>query len=279
MTVEIREGRGVGAEHDHIDLHLEHLGPAVIHERLPGIAETARIFAGVDVTKEPIPVQPTVHYNMGGIPCNLHGEVVSPEGRQPGRRRAGADGRGRGRVRLGARREPPGQQLAAGPGHLRARGRAALRASSIKPASPPQGRCPRMPARPRWRAWTSCATPMARGPPPRSALRCRRRCRLDAAVFRTGETLKRGHAGASRRPSIPSRTCASPIARSSGTPISSRRSSLRTCCCRPPPRSTRRRTAPRAAARTRARTSRSATTSNWMKHTLGVGRGPGPGAL
>jgi succinate dehydrogenase flavoprotein subunit len=83
MTVEIREGRGVGAEHDHIDLHLEHLGPAVIHERLPGIAETARIFAGVDVTKEPIPVQPTVHYNMGGIPCNVHGEVVSPRQGDP----------------------------------------------------------------------------------------------------------------------------------------------------------------------------------------------------
>jgi succinate dehydrogenase / fumarate reductase flavoprotein subunit len=78
MTVEVREGRGVGAEHDHIELHLEHLGPAVIHERLPGIAETARIFSGVDVTKEPIPVQPTVHYNMGGIPCNYHGEVVHP---------------------------------------------------------------------------------------------------------------------------------------------------------------------------------------------------------
>jgi succinate dehydrogenase flavoprotein subunit len=78
MTVEVREGRGVGAEQDHIHLHLEHLGPDVIHERLPGIAETARIFAGVDVTKEPIPVQPTVHYNMGGIPCNYHGEVVRP---------------------------------------------------------------------------------------------------------------------------------------------------------------------------------------------------------
>ena len=76
MTIEIREGRGVGAEHDHIHLHLEHLGPEVIHERLPGIAETSRIFAGVDVTREPIPVQPTVHYNMGGIPCNYHGEVV-----------------------------------------------------------------------------------------------------------------------------------------------------------------------------------------------------------
>jgi succinate dehydrogenase / fumarate reductase flavoprotein subunit len=79
MTVEIREGRGVGPEHDYIDLHLEHLGSQVIHERLPGIAETARIFAGVDVTREPIPVQPTVHYNMGGIPCNYHGEVVCPQ--------------------------------------------------------------------------------------------------------------------------------------------------------------------------------------------------------
>ncbi len=77
MTIEIREGRGVGPEHDHIELHLEHLGPEVIRERLPGIAENARIFAGVDVTKQPIPVLPTVHYNMGGIPCNVRGEVVA----------------------------------------------------------------------------------------------------------------------------------------------------------------------------------------------------------
>jgi len=77
MTIEIREGRGVGALKDHIHLHLEHLGAAVIQERLPGIAETARIFSGVDVTREPIPVLPTVHYNMGGIPCNVHGEVVT----------------------------------------------------------------------------------------------------------------------------------------------------------------------------------------------------------
>ncbi len=77
MTVEIREGRGVGKKKDHIHLHLEHLGPEVIHERLPGIAESARIFAGVDVTKEPIPVLPTVHYNMGGIPTNYHGEVLT----------------------------------------------------------------------------------------------------------------------------------------------------------------------------------------------------------
>ncbi|MDY6942398.1 MAG: succinate dehydrogenase flavoprotein subunit [Pseudomonadota bacterium] len=77
MTIEIREGRGVGAENDHIHLHLEHLGPEVINERLPGIAESAKIFAGVDVTREPIPVLPTVHYNMGGIPTNYHGEVVT----------------------------------------------------------------------------------------------------------------------------------------------------------------------------------------------------------
>jgi succinate dehydrogenase / fumarate reductase flavoprotein subunit len=77
MTIEINEGRGVGAEKDHIHLHLQHLGPEVIGERLPGIAESARVFAGVDVTREPIPVLPTVHYNMGGIPTNYHGEVVT----------------------------------------------------------------------------------------------------------------------------------------------------------------------------------------------------------
>jgi succinate dehydrogenase / fumarate reductase flavoprotein subunit len=77
MTMEIREGRGVGKDKDHIFLHLDHLDPAVLHERLPGISESAKIFAGVDVTKEPIPVLPTVHYNMGGIPTNFHGEVVT----------------------------------------------------------------------------------------------------------------------------------------------------------------------------------------------------------
>ena len=77
MTVEIREGRGVGKLKDHIYLHLDHLDPKVLHERLPGISESARIFAGVDVTKEPIPVLPTVHYNMGGIPTNYHGEVLT----------------------------------------------------------------------------------------------------------------------------------------------------------------------------------------------------------
>jgi len=83
MTIEIREGRGVGPNEDHIHLNLQHLGPEVINERLPGIAETARIFAGVDVTKEPIPVLPTVHYNMGGIPTNYHGEVVTLKDGEP----------------------------------------------------------------------------------------------------------------------------------------------------------------------------------------------------
>ncbi len=89
ITIEIQQGRGVGPLNDHIHLHLEHLDPAIIDERLPGIAESSRIFAGVDVTKEPIPVLPTVHYNMGGIPTNYHAEVVTfrdgnPESVVPG---------------------------------------------------------------------------------------------------------------------------------------------------------------------------------------------------
>jgi succinate dehydrogenase / fumarate reductase flavoprotein subunit len=77
MTIEMREGRGVGPLKDHLLLHVEHLDPKVLHERLPGISETAKIFAGVDVTKEPIPVLPTCHYNMGGIPTNRHAEVLT----------------------------------------------------------------------------------------------------------------------------------------------------------------------------------------------------------
>jgi succinate dehydrogenase (ubiquinone) flavoprotein subunit len=83
MTMEIREGRGVGPNNDHIYLHLDHLTPELLHERLPGISETAKIFAGVDVTKEPIPVLPTVHYNMGGIPTNHLGEVIRPTKENP----------------------------------------------------------------------------------------------------------------------------------------------------------------------------------------------------
>ena len=83
MTIEIREGRGIGPNRDHINLHLEHLGPEILHERLPGITESARIFAGVDATKEPIPVLPTVHYNMGGVPTNHMTEALNPTSANP----------------------------------------------------------------------------------------------------------------------------------------------------------------------------------------------------
>ena len=85
MTIEIREGRGVGPQKDHLYLHLEHLDPDLLAERLPGISESAKIFANVDVTKEPIPVLPTVHYNMGGVPTNVHTEVVNPTADDPNR--------------------------------------------------------------------------------------------------------------------------------------------------------------------------------------------------
>jgi succinate dehydrogenase / fumarate reductase, flavoprotein subunit len=85
MTIEIREGRGCGPQKDHILLHLEHLDPKVLHERLPGISETARVFSGVDVTREPIPVLPTAHYAMGGIPTNYHGEALNPTSEDPER--------------------------------------------------------------------------------------------------------------------------------------------------------------------------------------------------
>jgi succinate dehydrogenase / fumarate reductase flavoprotein subunit len=85
MTLEIREGRGVGPKKDHIYLHLNHLPPETLALRLPGISESARIFAGVDLTKEPIPVLPTVHYNMGGIPTNYWGEVLNADGANPDR--------------------------------------------------------------------------------------------------------------------------------------------------------------------------------------------------
>ncbi len=83
MTVEINEGRGVGKDADHIYLHLDHLDPKILAERLPGITESAKVFAGVDITRQPIPVLPTVHYNMGGIPTNYHGEVLTSKGGNP----------------------------------------------------------------------------------------------------------------------------------------------------------------------------------------------------
>ena len=120
ITIEINEGRGCGPNRDYVELHLEHLDPDLLHERLPGISETARIFAGVDVTREPIPVVPTCHYNMGGIPTNYLTEAVTVANghcRAPGHRSDG--GRG-GRLYFGARRQPARRQFVDRPRGLRA---------------------------------------------------------------------------------------------------------------------------------------------------------------
>ena len=121
MTMEINAGRGCGPDKDHIMLHLEHLGAELLHERLPGISETAKVFAGVEVTKEPIPVLPTVHYNMGGIPTNVHTEVLRPTKDNPGRDDPWPDGGGRGGLRVGAWRQPAGHELPARPCGVRTR--------------------------------------------------------------------------------------------------------------------------------------------------------------
>ena len=161
MTIEIREGRGVGEHKDHIHLDLTHLGPEVIHEKLPGIAESARIFAGVDV--EPSSRSrciPTVHYNMGGIPTNYHGEVV-----QQGRRQSRCGGAGpvrdrRSGLRVGARRQPPGFQLAARSGGVRPRGRQPLRRDDQAGGTAQQAGRRRL-RQGAGATSTSCATPTA----------------------------------------------------------------------------------------------------------------------
>ena len=190
MTIEIREGRGVGPLKDHISLHLEHIDPAVLHERLPGISESAKIFAGVDLTREPIPILPTVHYNMGGIPTNYHGEVLAgdpgdPEKTVPGLMAVGeaACVSVHGANRLGS------NSLI----DLVVFGRAAgLRCiETIKPNSAHK----ELPA-------GAADTALqrldhfrnAKGGTPTAALRARmqRIMQDDAAVFRTGETLQQG---------------------------------------------------------------------------------------
>ena len=190
MTVEIREGRGVGAEHDHIDLHLEHLGAAVIHERLPGITETARIFAGVDVTREPIPVLPTVHYNMGGIPCNHNCEVVRPRDGDPDSIVPGLMAVGEAACVSvhGANRLGSNSLL-----DLVVFGREAARrcAELIKPASlqRPLASDAGEGARARLERLRT-----ANGTRPTAAIRLemQKTMQLDAAVFRTGESLGQG---------------------------------------------------------------------------------------
>lgn len=190
MTIEIREGRGVGKQSDHIHLHLEHLGPQVIHERLPGIAETSRIFAGVDVTREPIPVLPTVHYNMGGIPCNFHGEVVAPKGGDPDAVVPGLMAAGEAACVSvhGANRLGSNSLL-----DLVVFGRQAARrcAEVVKPGT--RHRPLRADASEQAVARLD-ALRYAKGSRPTAAVRLemQRIMQTDAAVFRTGETLREG---------------------------------------------------------------------------------------
>jgi succinate dehydrogenase / fumarate reductase, flavoprotein subunit len=189
-TIEMREGRGVGEHKDHIHLHLEHLGAAVIHERLPGIADTARIFAGVDVTREPIPILPTVHYNMGGIPCTIQGEVVTLKNGDPNGVVAGLMAIGEAACVSvhGANRLGSNSLL-----DLVVFGREAARhcAATVKPGATqralPKDGVDRMLAR-------FDKLRFAGGSRPTASLRLemQRIMQTDAAVFRTGESLQQG---------------------------------------------------------------------------------------
>lgn len=196
MTIEIREGRGIGEHKDHMHLNLQHLGADVIHERLPGIAETARIFSGVDVTKQPIPVLPTAHYNMGGIPTNYHGEVVQKKGDNNDAVVPGLFAIGEAACVSvhGANRLGSNSLL-----DLVVFGRAAANrcAELVKPHTPH----PDLPA-------SVLDTALARfdglrhakGATPTARLRVdmQRTMQRDAAVFRTGETLQEGCTNISR---------------------------------------------------------------------------------
>ena len=190
MTIEIREGRGVGKNKDHIFLHLDHLDPKVLHERLPGISESARIFAGVDVTKEPIPVLPTVHYNMGGIPTNYHGEALTkvdgdPDAIVPGLMALGeaACVSVHGANRLGS------NSLI----DLVVFGRAAgLRAAETLKAGDDSPSCRRTAPTSRSPGSTASATPTARRRPPCCGSHMQKVMQSNCAVFRTGEMLTEG---------------------------------------------------------------------------------------
>ena len=190
MTIEIREGRGVGPNKDHIYLHLDHLDPKIIHQRLPGITESAKVFAGVDVTKQPIPVLPTVHYNMGGIPTNFNSEVVTLAGGNPDQVVPGLMAVGEaacvsvhGANRLGSNSLIDLVVFGRSAG-LRAAEilKPGAKQSDLKPAST-EGHLDRFD---HFRN--------AKGSTPTAALRLdmQKAMQNDAAVFRTGETLKQG---------------------------------------------------------------------------------------
>jgi succinate dehydrogenase / fumarate reductase flavoprotein subunit len=196
MTIEIREGRGVGPLKDHLFLHLEHLGPEVIHERLPGITETARIFAGVDVTRDPIPVLPTVHYNMGGIPCTMQGEVVTRRGGDTDSVVPGLMAVGEGACVSvhGANRLGSNSLL-----DLVVFGREAARhcAATLKPAAR-QRALPKDAAEPALARFDRLRHASGSRPTAQIRLEMQKIMQVDAAVFRTGPTLAEGIAKLSR---------------------------------------------------------------------------------
>ena len=179
MTIEIREGRGHGPNRDHIHLHLDHLDPAVLEERLPGISESARIFAGVDLTREPIPVLPTVHYNMGGIPTNYLGRGIGrrSQGSRKDRARIICDRRGG--LRVGAWRQSLGLEFADRSRRLRPCRRAQMRRAG-RAQFARMAICRTMPAKPRSRGSTAFARPRAERQPLNCACACSAPCRITA---------------------------------------------------------------------------------------------------
>ncbi len=227
----------------------------------------AKIFAGVDVTRAPIPVLPTVHYNMGGIPCNFHGEALTrADGAEAGG--AGAHGGRRGRLRFGARRQSARLELAARPRRVRARGRARTARARCSRAHVTEPFA-RTPATPPSRASTGCAMPPATADGGRSALEMQRVMQRDAAVFRTGETLHRRRA---RRSGAASIRCANVAVTDRSlvwnTDLVETLELDNLLRAGDGDDHTRRGTARRAAARRRARTIPTRDDANWMKHTL-----------
>ena len=269
MTIEIREGRGCGPNKDYIELHVEHLDPKVIHERLPGIAETARIFAGVDVTRQPIPILPTCHYNMGGIPTNYHGEVVTVKDGDPNTVVPGLMAIGEaacvsvhGANRLGsnslldlvvfgrAAANRAAEVLTPGESHKQLPHAGEAGDRPLRPAAPRRGRHRHGAAAPQHAAHHA---ERLRGVPhpaePRRGLRQARQ-----GVRRHGR-----HPGQGPLADLELRSDGDAGVREPDR-------------ARPRPPSARRPTARKAAARMPARTIPSATTRNWMKHTVDLGR-------
>ena len=192
MTIEMREGRGVGKDKDHLFLHLDHLDPAVLHERLPGIAELARIFANVDISREPIPVLPTVHYNMGGIATNYHGEALTKKSGDADTVIPGSDGAGRGRpaCRCTAPTGSGSNSLI----DLVVFGRAAaLRCAELLTPGEKQPDLPKDSAELALSRLDKFRNAAGGTPTAQLRLNMQKVMQDDCAVFRTGEVLEQGH--------------------------------------------------------------------------------------